>query len=645
MVLATCFACVVWADPPPRFTTSRDGAVLPLPDEEDAFFFAIFGDRTEEYRVEGRPSGLKILRQAVTDVNHLEPDLVMTVGDLVQGYNTTEPWLEQMREYKGIMNRLLCAWFPVAGNHDIYWRGPDRPAGEHEADYETHFGPLWYAFTHKKCWFIVLYSDEGNPLVGQRSFSNPDAQKMSPEQFAWLRETLRKAAEASHVFVFVHHPRWTGGQYGDDWEKVHRALVAADNVRAVFGGHIHRMRYDPRDGIEYVTLATTGGSQTGAVPEAGYLHHFNIVTVRPDHISMAAIPVGEVMDVRKIANQVAVETRQLQQQPVEFPGALRIEATGRVHGKVQVTVSNPTSRPVECTLRPESADSRWLAGPDHAHRVIKPGKSWTLPFRVDRHPAPLDGTFRPLEVVIDMDYLADGARFTIPSRRAMVPLRPELPPLTGTRPDQVMVFDGNDALLVADDPLDVPDGPLTLECRFNGRTFRGRRGLVTKTGNSKIWLSEYRFFVSNGVPSFSILIGERYLEVAAPEPVLETGRWYHLAGVYDGVEARLYLDGRPVASAARCGVRRTNRFPLVVGADVGGNGQPTNFFDGAIDDVRLSTVARYNGPFTPPVDLEADADTALLLTMDARLSLWVYDRSPSSAHPMCQGDPVLEATP
>ena len=78
------------------------------------------------------------------------------------------------------MNGLLCPWFPVAGNHDIYWRGPDRPAEEHEQRYEQHFGPLWYAFDHKGCRFIVLYSDEGIPETGERNFSKPDCQVMSP---------------------------------------------------------------------------------------------------------------------------------------------------------------------------------------------------------------------------------------------------------------------------------------------------------------------------------------------------------------------------------------------------------------------------------------------------------------------------------
>ena len=164
----------------------------------------------------------------------------MTVGDLIQGYNTTEPWLDQMREYRETMNGLLCPWFPVAGNHDIYWRGPDRPAEEHEQRYEQHFGPLWYAFDHKGCRFIVLYSDEGNPETGERNFSKPDCQVMSPAQKAWLTQMVTEGASMRHQFVFLHHPRWRKGSYGDDWDQVHDILVSGGNVRAVFAGHIHQ---------------------------------------------------------------------------------------------------------------------------------------------------------------------------------------------------------------------------------------------------------------------------------------------------------------------------------------------------------------------------------------------------------------------
>ena len=130
---------------PERFTTDRDSPVeLRLPLEDDAFSFAIFGDRTG-----GPAEGVAVLADAVDEVNVLGPDLVMTVGDLIEGYNQTDAWLAQADEYLGIMNRLAMPWFPVAGNHDVYWRGPNRPEEEHEGRYEQTFGPLWYAFEHK----------------------------------------------------------------------------------------------------------------------------------------------------------------------------------------------------------------------------------------------------------------------------------------------------------------------------------------------------------------------------------------------------------------------------------------------------------------------------------------------------------------
>jgi hypothetical protein len=610
------------APTPERFVTSRrSDIVLPLPQEKDAFVFAVFGDRTG-----GPVDGVKVLADAVRDVNLIEPDMVMTVGDLINGYNDTPKWLEQMTEFKGVMGELRCPWFPVVGNHDIYWRGEGtKPEGENEKNYEMHFGPLWYAFEHKNCWFIALYSDEGNPETGEKSISKPDSQRMSEEQFNWLKGTLAKAKGAEHVFLFLHHPRWLGGNYGDDWNKVHKELVAAGNVTAVFAGHIHRMRYDPKDGIEYVTLATVGGHQDGVVPDAGWLHHYHLITVRKKQVAMAAVPVGEVMDVRELTGKLADECANLYEQAPKFEGAVGFAADGGVDQKIVYEIANPTSREVDLTVTPESADSRWVFSPDHDHTRIAPGATGKIAFRVRRDGVGLDHYLRLPEVVVNADVLMPGHRYSMPERRIEMPLDlgtlgvPAMPAA-----EQAMEMDGDDAIRIDPAVAELPDGAMTVECWVRPAKLSARVGLVSKAEQS-----EWGLFANDGRVEFSVFVGGgTYITAAAKDVRLKTDVWQHVAGVYDGREVRVYVDGRVVGRTSAENAqptRKRNKLPVMVGADVGNRGEANSRLDGRIDSVRLSRSARYmSEQFEPVRRAEADAEAVVVFNMDRMFGPYVW---------------------
>lgn len=278
------------------FTDRKSRVTFKQPKQtgEENFTFAVFGDRTS-----GLDSGLLILQRAVDEVNILQPDMVMNVGDLVQGYNQRPQWKDQCSHYRAVMNHLDMPWFPTPGNHDIYWRGDGQPEGEHEGDYEYYMGPLWYAFEHNGCGFIVLYSDEGNLQTGEKDFKNPECQSMSPRQTQFLRDSLKRFANNRHVFIFLHHPRWTGDHYGDDWNRIHKILKQAGNVSACFAGHTHRMKFNGvKDGITYHTLATTGGNIPGGNINSleGVYQHYDIVTVRGNEFHVGSLPVGSMVN-------------------------------------------------------------------------------------------------------------------------------------------------------------------------------------------------------------------------------------------------------------------------------------------------------------------------------------------------------------
>ena len=627
------------SDDQTRFFTDRDSDVqLPLPSEEDAFSFVIFGDRTG-----GPDDGVAILADAVRDTNLIEPDLVITVGDLIQGYGETGPWMTQMHEYKGVMDNLLCPWFPVAGNHDTYWRnkgsGESKPEGEMDDLYEMHFGPLWYSFSHKNNHFIVLYTDEGNPETGEKTFHKPESQRMSPEQRSFLEGALKRGKDADHIFVFVHHPRWLGGGYGDDWDSVHEMLADAGNVAAVFAGHIHYMRYDgPKDGIEYVSLATTGGHKTGEVADAGFLHHYDLVTVRKDQIALSSIPVGALLDVRDITGELAKEANELSENGAQITSSITFADDGSVDEYLEGTVVNTSSFPVDFTLTADSADSRWHMHSNHHHGRLAAGESRTLGFRVLRRPDAIDEDFRVINLILDRELLTKSFRYTIPSVHTPVPLDASTLPKPPLSMHEQVLRTGSkkqmNVVAIDDESFELPQGPFTLECWFKANEFSKRTGLVAKTEGS-----DYGFFVNVGQPAFSVRLNGKYTTARAQEAMLETDRWYHIAGVYDGQEVRLYIDGQLVASERGSGRRDTNAFPLMVGSDVNSSGKPTSPFNGMIDEVRLSSGTRYQGGSFSPARWHKDDDqTRLLLHMNGQIGPWIFDDSKSKANGRVIGD-------
>lgn len=612
---------------------------LRLPDKAESFDFVVFGDRTG-----GTPAGVRVLEQAVVDTNLLGPDLVMTIGDLVQGYNTTDEWMVQMREYRGVMERLRMPWYPVAGNHDIYWRGDGRPVGEHEASYEKHFGPLWYWFEHKGSGFLVLFSDEGDlgKPKQRRSYKDPAQQKFSAPQLAWIKKSLEEMKGLKNVFVFMHQPRWDVGRYtGSNWATVHEMLVAHGGVKACFAGHIHRLRHDGvKDGIQYHTLATTGGGSPGHYPDAGFLHHIHTVSVRGDGVRVAALPVGSVMDPSiHTAERTADISRARRMRP-KAAAPFELDISGNGSAAYPLAVTNPTKQPLEVTLAVNAAKG-WTLSPEKRTVTIAPGGKETVTFDVASDGAGSGGKFRVPGLTMDTWYLEGKKRSHLPP--VTFPLETRLGALPeevfapAAVPTGVRMGDRVSGVKVESAGYNLPDGPFTLECRVNPDTLAESAGIVSKTQHSEFGLLSF-----GGEVQFIVYLGGKYVRVKSG-PVLKPGVWTDLAAVFDGAEARLYVDGKQVGSAPAAGKRTRNKLPLYIGADTNKDGGPGRSFQGVVDEVRLSKAAIHKSSYTPQERLSADADTVLLLHLDRVVAGRFPDRSASRAHAFPSGKVAVKA--
>jgi hypothetical protein len=246
---------------------------------------------------------------AVAQLTLLRPEIVLSVGDLIDGPTTEDTMLtREWNEFDARANAIPAPFFRVGGNHDL-------TGAELRNVWRRRYGPTYYSFVYRNVLFLVLDTEDLTPerakqvfdarqeairvansgnastegleyyRMPERMFGNVGA-----EQASFVQRAVAENPDVRWTFLFFHKPVWRAP---DDPEFKSIEAALASRPYTVFAGHVHALSHTLRNGRDYFTLGTTGGSQAPNNPMA--FDHLTMVAMTPQGPSIAHLKLEGIL--------------------------------------------------------------------------------------------------------------------------------------------------------------------------------------------------------------------------------------------------------------------------------------------------------------------------------------------------------------
>ena len=273
----------------------------------------------------GDESGDQLLRQIISEVNIINPNLVLFTGDIAYGGS----W-DQYRRLVDAMATVDAPVIAVAGNHEY----------EGWAGYLHYFREPYHAIDYGRYKIISLNSGHSRD-------------QLTESQYRWLLGQLRQLQDQTPI-VQIHHPvHHTEGQRGYVHVRADElvALFRKHGVPIVVSGHWHgdmvfdEHGNDRRDtwdfpGTAYVATTTAGADLREAYSASPLHHGYRLIRLKNNTLqsytydydgdgerdAAASIPVGKLNVVRREGNSVTVRNELNE----DFPNAKVVIKTKEV---------------------------------------------------------------------------------------------------------------------------------------------------------------------------------------------------------------------------------------------------------------------------------------------------------------------------
>jgi 3',5'-cyclic-AMP phosphodiesterase len=225
-------------------------AAAPAP---ETFHFAILGDRTGETE----PG---IYEHIWAEAAATKPAFVVTTGDTIQGFDDAKADSEWGEAEKIFAPYRRFPLYLVPGNHDI-WSAASEELFRRYAAHPPH-----YSFDYGPAHFTIL--------------DNSREEQLSAGELTFLEQDLKTHASQPLKFVVSHRPSWIFNAAGRNPDFALHQIVRKYGVQYIIAGHLHEMLHFKLEGIDYISLPSSGGHLRGSGKyEDGWFFGFATVDV------------------------------------------------------------------------------------------------------------------------------------------------------------------------------------------------------------------------------------------------------------------------------------------------------------------------------------------------------------------------------
>ncbi len=286
------------------------------------FQFAIVSDRNGG----NRPG---VFEDAVNKLNLMQPEFVLSVGDLISGYTTdTAVISRQWAEVNETISGLKMPYFYLPGNHDITNKVMEK-------EWEKRYGKRYYSFTYKNTLFVILDSNDD------------DDYNLTQAQTDFALQAIQKNSSVRWTFVLMHHPIWTYDTHGR-FQEIEKALNGRKNT--VIAGHEHHYHQAEHNGSNYYILSTTGAGSASRGNYFGEFDHISWITMADNGPVMANLRLDGILP-HDIAND---KTAELAKPLIKNSGLNNILLCNKgekfTNGTLYLSFENPTKSKLNITI-------------------------------------------------------------------------------------------------------------------------------------------------------------------------------------------------------------------------------------------------------------------------------------------------------